>query len=111
MKLIQKSTAVYNLNHNVNHILIMVNASYFQIRARSKSWIKLGLNWCKIVLVFHKEQQKRKKDKAGEFMILDEQTDEVCCHGYCDRVCKDFLITTNFLRSIEYTQVVNLTNN
>ena len=44
-------------------------------------------------------------------MILDEQTDEVCCHGYCDRVCKDFLITTNFLRSIEYTQVVNLTNN
>ena len=99
MKLIQKSTEVYNLDHNVNHILIMVNASYFQIRARSKSWIKLGLNWCKIVLVFHKEQQRR---KAG--------ADEACRHGYCDRVCKDFLITTNFLCSIEYTQVVNLTD-
>lgn len=88
----------------------MVDASYFQIRAKSKFWIRLGLNWCKTVLVFHKEQKRRKKDKAGEFMILDEQADEVCLHGYCDRVCKEFLITTNFLCSIEYIQVVNLNN-
>ena len=64
----------------------MVDASYFQIRAKSKFWIRLDLNWCKTVLVFHKELKRRKKDKAGEFMILDEQADEVCLHGYCDRV-------------------------